>query len=255
MKMNQLLMAGVVLMSSASMMNLASVVHAADNSVNTTGDVTFKEDTDPVNPVDPVDPDNPVDPVNPVNPTNGPLSLDYASSFHFGEQKISAKDETYYAAFDKVKGTEEGATVDKPNWVQVTDKRGTNAGWKLQVQQGLQLTTGVDDNAKELKGAQISLSNATVKTTTDNKASAPTVSSSITLVPGTKAEDGTGQLGAAQDVMTAAENQGMGTWVDGFGDESNGNQSIALAVPGASEKVKDGKYTTELTWLLSDTEV
>lgn len=254
MKMNQLLMAGVVLMSSATMMNLTSVVHAADNSVNTTGDVTFKEDTDPVNPVDPVDPDNPVDPVNPVNPTNGPLSLDYASSFHFGEQKISAKDETYYAAFDKIKGSEDGQTVDKPNWVQVTDKRGTNAGWKLQVQQGLQLTTGKDENAKELKGAVISLSNPNVKTTSDNKAAAPTANGTITLVPGTKGEDGV-VPGAAQDVMTAASDQGMGTWVDAFGDETTGNQSIALSVPGASEKVKDGKYTTELTWLLSDTEV
>lgn len=254
MKMNQLLMVGVVLMSSATMMNLTSVVHAADNSVNTTGDVTFKEDTDPVNPVDPVDPDNPVDPVDPVNPTNGPLSLDYASSFHFGEQKISAKDETYYAAFDKVKGSADGQTVDKPNWVQVTDKRGTNAGWKLQVQQGLQLTTGKDADAKELKGAVISLSNPSVKTTSDNKAAAPTAKGTITLVPGTKSEDGV-VPGAAQDVMTAASDQGMGTWVDAFGDETTGNQSIALSVPGASEKVKDGKYTTELTWLLSDTEV
>lgn len=254
MKMNQLLMAGVVLMSSTTMMNLSSVVHATDNSVNTTGDVKFKEDTDPVNPVDPVDPDNPLDPVNPVNPTNGPLSLDYASSFHFGEQKISAKDETYYAAFDKVKGSEDGQTVDKPNWVQVTDKRGTNAGWKLQVQQGLQLTTGKAANEKELKGAIISLSNPIVKTTSDNKAAAPTVSSTIKLVPGTKSEDGV-VPGAAQDVMSAQKDQGMGTWVDVFGDETTGNQSIALSVPGASEKVKDGKYTTELTWLLSDTEV
>lgn len=254
MKMNQLLMAGVVLMSSATMMNLTSVVHAADNSVNTTGDVTFKEDTDPVDPLDPTDPEKPVDPLDPLDPTNGPLSLDYASSFHFGEQKISAKDETYYAAFDKVKGSEDGQTVDKPNWVQVTDKRGTNAGWKLQVQQGLQLTTGKEANVKELKGAIISLANPNVKTTPDNKAAAPTANSTITLVPGTQSEDGV-VPGAAQDVMSAQKDQGMGTWVDGFGDETTGNQSITLSVPGASEKVKDGKYTTELTWLLSDTEV
>lgn len=254
MKINQLLMTGLVLMSSGSLMNLSSVAYAADSSVNTTSDVTFKEDTDPVDPVDPVDPDNPVDPVDPVNPTKGPLSIDYASSFHFGEQKISAKDETYYAVFDKVKGTA-GTTVDKPNWVQVTDKRGTNAGWKLQVQQGLQLTTGADATAKELKGAQITLTNATLKTTSDNKATSPAVSSKITLAPGTKADDGTVQPGAAQDVMTATTNQGMGTWIDSFGDDSTGNQSISLNVPGASEKVKDGKYTTELTWLLSDTVV
>jgi hypothetical protein len=65
----------------------------------------------------------------------------------------------------------------------------------------------------------------------------------VTLVP----------AGAAQDVMTAQKDQGMGTWLDVFGTETNGDQSISLTVPGTSEKVKDGKYTTELTWLLNDT--
>ncbi|MGY3713876.1 WxL domain-containing protein [Lactococcus petauri] len=248
MKMNHLLMAGALLLSSSSMLNFASVVHADDNSVNTTGDVSFVEDTDPTDPLDPTDPTDPVDPLDPIEPTDGPLSLDYASSFHFGEQKISAKDETYYAAFDKIKGAEEGQTIDKPNWVQVSDKRGTNAGWKLQVQQGTQFTTGQGESAKELKGAEIKITNPIVKTTPDNQATAPTANSEITLIPGAD-----GAAGAAQDVMTAQQDQGMGTWLDGFGNESNGDKSISLSVPGVSEKVKDGKYTTDLTWVLTDT--
>lgn len=248
MKMNHLLMASVILASGLSVASLSSEgVSAATNSVNTTGDVTFKEDTTPVGPVDPTNPDKPVDPTNPVTPTNGPLSIDYASSFNFGEQKISAKDETYYASFDTVKNTG-GGVVNKPNWVQVTDKRGTNAGWKLQVQQGAQFSTTQNGTSKELKGAQIKIKNGTVATTTDNKATAPTASTEVPLIPGTSS-----QAGAAQDVMTAQSNQGMGTWVDAFGSSTTGDKSISLSIPGVSEKVKDAKYTTQLTWLLNDT--
>lgn len=256
MKMNHLLMAGVILASGLSVASLSSEgVSAATNSVNTTGDVTFKEDTTPVGPVDPTDPNKPTDPINPVTPTNGPLSIDYASSFNFGEQKISTKDETYYASFDKVKEhtANTSLTRTRPNWVQVTDKRGTNAGWKLQVQQGAQFSTKVSSSTnggslKELKGAQIKIKNGTVATTTDNKATAPTASTEITLIPGTLT-----QAGAAQDVMTAQSNQGMGTWVDAFGSSTTGDKSISLSIPGVSEKVKDAKYTTQLTWLLNDT--
>lgn len=249
MKMNHLFMAGVILASGLSVTSVSSEgVSAATNSVNTTGDVTFKEDTTPVGPVDPTNPDKPVDPTNPVTPTNGPLSIDYASSFNFGEQKISAKDETYYASFDTAKETAEGEAVNKPNWVQVTDKRGTNAGWKLQVQQGAQFSTTQNETFKELKGAQIKIKNGTVATTTDNKATAPTASTEVTLIPGTSS-----QAGAAQDVMTAQSNQGMGTWVDAFGSSTTGDKSISLSIPGVSEKVKDAQYTTQLTWLLNDT--
>ncbi|PEF14824.1 cell surface protein, partial [Bacillus cereus] len=102
--------------------------------------------------------------------------------------------------------------------------------------------------SKELKGAQIKIKNGTVATTTDNKATAPTASTEITLIPGTSS-----QAGAAQDVMTAQSNQGMGTWVDAFGSSTTGDKSISLSIPGISEKVKDAKYTTQLTWLLNDT--
>ncbi|KSU21665.1 extracellular protein [Lactococcus lactis subsp. lactis] len=54
-------------------------------------------------------------------------------------------------------------------------------------------------------------------------------------------------------MMTAQSNQGMGTWVDAFGSSTTGNKSISLSIPGVSEKVKDAKYTTQLTWLLNDT--
>ncbi len=99
-----------------------------------------------------------------------------------------------------------------------------------------------------MTGASITLSNIQTKSSSDNKAGAPTAPSSITLTPGTTAAPG-----AAQDVMTAALGDGMGTWVASFGDDTTGAQSVSLNVPGATEKVKDATYTTTLTWLLTDT--
>lgn len=215
-------------------------------SVKTKGDVTFKQDDRKVNPLDPENPDgeNPIVPLDPekIEGTPGPLSIDYISHFHFGEQLISAKDETYYAKLDKVQ-LADGSEVERPNFLQVTDKRGTNAGWKLQVQQGAQFSTDVAGKAKELRGATIKITDPIVKTTADNKAGAPKANPSITLVP----------EGAAQDVLTAQQDQGMASWIETFGGNGTEAKSVSLSVPGTSEKVKDATYTTELTWTLSDT--
>ena len=76
------------------------------------------------------DPSIPVLP--PVEVTKG-LSLDFASSLSFGQQKISSTDEIYYAHGQKVldgSGTVSGIV---PNYAQVTDVRGTFAGWTLSV--------------------------------------------------------------------------------------------------------------------------
>ena len=90
--------------------------------------VNFVPNQDVTPPVDPInpDPENPVTPIDPTNPngpnpgTAGPLSIDYASSLHFGENKISTKNEVYYAKAQAFTGGSEG-----PNYVQVTDNRGT----------------------------------------------------------------------------------------------------------------------------------
>lgn len=193
----------------------ATTVFAADATpapVNTQGDVTFKQGTNP-------------------------LRIDKASDLHFGQQEISAEEKTYTAALD---GTD-------PNFVQVTDVRGTNVGWKLQVAEGAQLTSN-DETAKQLTGAVITLDNINLTTVDTNLAGAPTAGSTITLVPGTGATPG-----AAFDVATAAADQGMGTWKANFGTADNGDQSVKLTVPGATQKVKDAIYATTLTWTLNDT--
>ena len=243
MKLTQRFVAGIILVSGVSATSLAMTTYAETNSVTTAGDVSFKVDPTPVAPVDPTDPDTPVAPTNTITPTPGPLSIDYASTLKFGEQKISAKDQIYYATFDTVKVAGD-KTVTKPNWVQVTDKRGSNAGWKLQIKQNAQFSTSQNGVSKELKGAQITIQNEELRTTSDNQAPAPASNPNIKLTPG-----------VAQDVMTAGEEKGMGTWVSSFGNAETGDKSISLSVPGVSEKIKDAKYTTELTWLLSDTPV
>ena len=78
---------------------------AEDINVNYTsnGAITFEPDTDPTKPVNPTNPDEKVEPEDPTDPTGpkpgtaGPLSIDYASSFQFGAQKITSDTKDYYA--------------------------------------------------------------------------------------------------------------------------------------------------------------
>lgn len=51
-----------------------------------------------------------------------------------------------------------------PNYVQITDNRGTNVGWKLTVKQDDQFTTA---DGKKLDGAEIKLMNSVVNSATD----------------------------------------------------------------------------------------
>ena len=125
------LTAGILLMSTAL---LSTTVNAATYTSN--GAITFEADPNPTKPVDPTDPEKPVDPVDPTDPdgpnpgTAGPLSIDFASSFQFGNQLITSETKDYYAQLQEF-----AAGAAGPNYVQVTDKRGTQEGWSLSVVQ------------------------------------------------------------------------------------------------------------------------
>ncbi|MBP2099134.1 WxL domain-containing protein [Enterococcus rivorum] len=228
-----------------SLLSLATVAFGAIASAaeyDTNGVVKFKADTSVTPPVDPTnpDPENPVTPVDPTNPsgpnpgTAGPLSIDYASSFQFGEQTISTVDKVYYAAIQKFADDTTG-----PNYVQITDKRGTLEGWSLSVKQNSQFKTAASN---ELTGAKITLKNAGVASDLD---------SDTTLVPSTvKSEVVLNPDGSEQTVVTAAENQGVGTWVYRFGnDATQGATSVELEVPGKTVKRAE-QYSTTMTWVL-----
>lgn len=226
--------------------------------------INFIPNDEPTSPVDPeepggggVTPIDPIDPTTPVEPgTPGPLSIDFASSLNFGIQKISSTDETYYAYSQQVTN-EQGVTSNKPNYVQVTDNRGTAAGWTLSVTQLADFETTEAVKNKTLPGAAITLegmSAVSATTATGN----PIVKDTVTLVPGT-----------AEVITAAAQDSGEGTWitrvgstqtlfddtetlnVDGTTTTVNKNKNIHLTVPGAIAK-SAANYTAVLTWTLSD---
>jgi hypothetical protein len=208
-------------------------------SMHSIGTITYVTDSDITNPIDPTDPD-PTDPITPTdpgdheNPTPGPLSIDYVSNLRFGSQKTTGADTTYYADLDHVKDST-GTDKNLPNFVQVTDKRGSNAGWHLTVTQDEQFKSGTE----ELTGASLTLDHATLST--PDGGVAPTANQAITLKPGT-----------ASDVVDSKSDQGTGTWLDRFGtDEAEGKTSVSLFVPGKTKKVQ-GEYKTSLTWTLTD---
>lgn len=216
---------------------------------NTIGQIIFKSDDGtgtlpPVNPVDPIDPEKPIDPVDPIDPekpvepgTNGPLSLDFASSFNFGEQLIVPTDMTYFAKPQLAKDpANPAAYIERPSYAQITDSRGTEAGWNLSIKQEAQFKA--DSDNRELNGAQLVFVNGTVNSVSESPKPS-TVSKTVEL-----------QLGETQTLMQAAEKEGVGTSIYHLGDESTMSESVMLKVPGKSTKIKD-TYKTSLTWILS----
>lgn len=192
-------------------------------------------------PVDPSDPTKPVTPINTipggtVSPgTGGPLSIDFASSLYFGQQLISSSNKTYYALAQSYLDSL-GATVAGPNYVQVTDSRGTVAGWTLTVKQDAQFTSATASEA--LVGASVTLGNGGVVSASSS--TMPTGATALTLVPG-----------ASATVMSAAAGQGAGTYLETFGTSATAGTSVSLFVPGAATKLAD-KYNTSFTWTLND---
>ncbi|EOH93565.1 WxL domain-containing protein [Enterococcus pallens] len=217
---------------------------AADGGQYTSnGAVTFEANTDPTKPVDPTNPVDPIKPVDPTDPngpkpgTNGPLSIDYASSLDFGTQKITSTDEVYKAKAQKYL---DKANAEKtgPNFVQVTDNRGLETGWNLQVKQNGQFKTAEN---QELTGAAITFKNGNV--VTNSSSEKPAGQATIKLSPDN----------ALTNVMSAADGQGAGTYLLAWGtDAATGAESIELAVPGSTTKYAK-QYKTTFTWVLADT--
>lgn len=240
MKSTKIITLSAIILSSVG--GFSSVSFAADGGTyDSNAVVKFVPNTDPTNPVDPTNPEENIDPVDPTNPegkpnpgTNGPLSIDFASSFNFGENKITSQDMIYNAAPQTFKVGEEG-----PNYVQVSDNRGGAKGWALQVEQGGQFksTSGV-----ELTGAKIQVNNGEMVSASDS------IKPAIFKTSFDLTSDG---AGAAQNVITAADGEGAGTWVYRFGDEATKGESVTLTVPGKTTKVAE-EYATKLTWTLID---
>ena len=217
----------------------ASAAEVFPKDYNTEGTITFEAGDEGVTP--PVDPENP-DPTNPVDPTDPPgpgtggaLSIDYGSKFKFGTQKISTADKIYYAASDEMN---DGSK--KPTYVQITDRRGTLEGWKMNIAQPEQFKTA---GGEELVGAQLKFTKGQVASSVDQKYKPTTVSSELVFTPG------------QSDVLAvnAKAGTGVGTWVYRFGATADENKdAVQLSVPGESMKLAQ-QYSTKLVWTLANT--
>ncbi len=224
----------------------------------TNGAVEFTPSTDPTSPVNPDNPDPnvPIEPFDPTDPdgprpgTDGPLSIDYASSLDFGLNKISNKDEIYFARAQSYKTEDTPSTA---NYVQISDNRGSNAGWVLKVKQNSQFTSTTETLNDTLIGAEITFDEPYVAS--NSSATEPIATKPVKLTPD----------GAECTLVTAIATSGAGTWITKWGSvetiqekDEDGNdvetevtKDIHLSVPGSTPK-DAVKYTTTLTWNLSD---
>ncbi|MBK0039223.1 WxL domain-containing protein [Enterococcus sp. S52] len=199
-------------------------------------------DLGPVSPVDPLEPETEVDPENkPELPEDqGMLSIDFASSFQFGEQSISTQDKTYYAKPQRLLNADGtiNEAEERPNYVQISDRRTENDrnGWQLAVTQQRQFHT---QEGHELDGASIQFTNQQLATAQGGEEPELLHADLLTLVPGMK-----------QPLVSATGNSGTGTWIYRFGDRESANESVVLEVPsGTSPETKN--YSTTLIWELS----
>jgi hypothetical protein len=245
--MKSIKLTSIATLLAVSLGTVVTTAHAADVATyDSKGSITYQPSTDPTSPVDPTDPTNPVTPIDPTDPTKpvepgtpGPLSIDFASSFDFGTQKITSTDQVYNAASQKYTDAAGNETTG-PNYVQVTDNRGTIAGWSLSVTQGAQFSTGGTGVGTTLDGAQMILSNGNIKSASATPADK--YAAITPLVPGT--QSGT--------ILGATKDNGAGTNLLDFGTSATADSSVKLNVPGATTKLA-ATYTTDLTWTLSDT--
>ena len=156
--------------------------------------------------VDPTDPD-------PDNPTKAAVP-----TFDFGQQTITSLDKTY-----------DNVTAGS---LKVTDLRGTDEGWKVEVTQTAQLKSAA--TSKELTGAKLKLNTTNTTVTADSGNPAFTAAD---LTPGVKST-----------ILVAAAGSGNGATILSFAD---GTDSAQLEVPGYTPKVKEA-YTADLVWTLTD---
>ncbi|EGO2729910.1 WxL domain-containing protein [Enterococcus faecalis] len=177
--------------------------------------------TGPVDPKDPTDPNKP-NPEVPGTGNKGALTIDYVPSIEFGEQEIKEKEATY------------NAKTEHP-YVQVSDRRATGAGWNLKV--------SIDefkneDQKQALKGAELSLKNGDIKTTSGNVSEKPQGNNVVLNKD-------------LQVIMEAKSDQGMGTWLDVFSGKKDDNENVQLKVPAGSARAKQS-YSSIIHWELTD---
>lgn len=249
----------------ASLAGVSNAAYAETESISGPGTIKFEGEY-PQNIVDPEKPGEIVDPGETPQLT-GDLRIDFVPKLDFYQNKISDKDEVYYANAQNFFGT----TKARGNFVQVTDLRQKPTGWTLQLRQEMQFTNK-DAKNKEIKGAMLSLDKSWVSSTKD-LSEAPQLSKEIINID---------NVGASYNLAQANTGQGSGTWTISFGasEENKANQkntleprldkngqavldpvfdqkpvyqnkAVSLSIPGTTV-VDPVPYTTVLTWILAE---
>lgn len=243
-KVTKIALAGII--GVGTMVGSSSLVSAAVvKDYETQANVEFVENLNPTLPVDPENPDptNPVEPeVDPEVPgqeidpgTNGPLSIDYASHFNFGKIKKSGNAATYKANPISII-LPDTTKKDVAPYVQITDNRGSHAGWTLNVKQAEQLENV--DTYNKLEGAKITLTEGVVTGTAD-----------LDGIEGVAVE--LNPTGEATPVFGTADGSVGGTFTNSFGT-SKDDIGVELAIV-AGTKIDDGLYQSNIEWTLEDT--
>lgn len=214
---------------SSVIFNQVALAEEGTKAIERDAEITFEAGAGVITP--PIDPNQPgkIDPDEGGNGgtgQEGPLSIDYVSQLQFGEVKLKAGRNAY------------NVRNHSPR-VQVTDTRGTGAGWHLTVKMDEFLSK---DKTKKLSGVEMVLDGEIMAGNPDNISVAPTTKK-VTLKPG-----------VSQTVMNAAKDSGRGTWLTTYkGQETTpnvgagGNTKIQLFVLGESADVNTS-YSSTLTW-------
>lgn len=234
---------GSLLMSGALLGTVVAPLVAnadANTSGKTNVTTTFLKSSQIVTPVDPDNPDTPTDPGDGNNgaAAGGDLSLIYVpASFDFGSSEIDVlKDKTL-----NLDTTSAATTLWKSNAVvEVSDVRGTNAGWSVLVKGDT--LTGI--SGATIKGASLVLPQGTVSNSGNdaentNANGAYATGQTVDLAT-------TDSTVAGVQVLGAKANNGAGVTVSKL-DPSG----ITMNIPANTAKVDT--YTTTLNWTLGDT--
>lgn len=240
----------------------SQMAHAAEANVGPTkldseASVSFiTEKPGPVDPNNPVVPEIPgggevVDPTDPTDPEGlpggqtpeqaGPLMIEFAPNFDFGEHEIKASDMSF-PAINKNTLAEDSKTFVN-HFVQVKDTRGGSKGWNVTVKatplankdgEALAASTMVIDNsvAYGLKDSSLTKDVDFKAITFDNKE-----------IP----------------VMSAAKGEGGGRWWKSLAAEKTTteatNKDVHLDIPESdAAKLSESKYTSTLTWEITGLE-
>lgn len=246
MKRRKLAAATAFALAATMMLSSAMGVLAADTDVSVSDNkITFDTGGGTVTPpVDPEDPDKEIDPDDKevVTDNKGSLRLDVVPAFDFGTQQIKTGIKNYYAELPKDKTLNEAI----PYYAQVTDVRGTGAGWRLSAK----MTSQFSDGTNTLTGAKIKLKNVATKAQSGTTAPGTTWSGDLTY----DAQNG----GTVLDLASAAVNEGMGVSAVRFGntDRDGGtltaDESVELEIP-ADTQVYKATYKATIQWTLGAT--